>query len=104
MHDQDARFASNQCDRNEVVERMKLQLRIQRRTDRIGLRSEQKRVAIRRGLRGELGTDRRPAPRFVFNDDLLAQTFRKFLGNDPRRAINRAAGRRGTMIRIGRDG
>ena len=100
MHDQDARFASNQCDRNEVVERMKLQLRIQSRADRIGLRSEQKRVTIRRDFAASSAPIVAPAPGLFSTTTCWPRRFGSSWAMIRVGPSTAPPGENGTMIRI----
>ena len=94
IDDDDARFATDQRDRREVVDRIESQVRIQGRTDRIGLRSQQQRVAVGRRLGDELAADRRSRAGLVLDEDRLPETLGQLLRDQAHRAVDRASRRK----------
>ena len=93
--DEHAGLATDQRDRREVLDRVIGKLGIQRGADRIGLRREQKRVAVWRRLRHDVGADGRARAGLVVDDHLLAEPLRELLRDHAHRPVDRTARREG---------
>src|SRR6516165_1316786 len=94
MYDDHARLAADERYRREVLDPVVRKIRVERRADRIGLRSEQQRVAVWRSFRDDVGAYRRAGARLVLDDDTLAQPPAESVGDETRRSVDRAAGRK----------
>ena len=71
MYDEDAGRGCYLRDRREIVDRVVRQLWIQSRVDRVAAAHQNDRVAVRRGLRRDVGPDRAASPGAVVGDDFL---------------------------------
>ena len=91
IDDDDARFAPDQRDRREVLDRIEREARIQRCTDRIGLRGKQQRIAVGGRLGDQLAADRRARARLVLDENRLAEAPGQLLRDQTHRPVDRAA-------------
>jgi hypothetical protein len=84
--------------------KLKIELFIERRIDRVCPTDEEERVTIRRRTHHHLRRDIGACARPVLNDELLAKPFREPLANQTCDDIDPAAGGKADEMRTGRDG
>src|SRR5262249_33877179 len=96
MRDDDERRRGDQYDRREIAYRVVWQLAIQARMDgeRPG-RAHQQRMPVGYRPRGDFRPDVAASARAVLDDDLLAETLRQRLGNEPREQVRWTARNQG---------
>jgi hypothetical protein len=95
VHHQRIGVECDQTDRGEVLDRFEVERPIER-GDGVGIgAAQQQRVAIRAGVRHELGAGASAAARLVFDDDALPKSRGERLRHEARRHVGRAGRRIG---------
>ena len=95
IHDQHRTVGQGGADRNEVLHRVVGHFLQRRRNRDLRRCGPKERVAVRRCMRDRLGRERAAGADAVLDDELLLEHFAEPLGDDARRVVAGAAGRKG---------
>ena len=79
-------------DRHEILHRVE-RLLVEPRIDRMRDRDDEERVAVGRGLGGEIGADHAAGAGAIVDEDLLAEVLAELVGDDAADDVVAAAGR-----------
>ena len=82
MHQQHRLLATEQRDRQEIIDRIEAQVVIERHADGVGVGGEQQGIAVGRRLDHDFAANHRALTGLVFDHDLVAKLFGQLLCDD----------------------